>query len=422
MVEEIDLRSYIAVLRRYWIWILGLALVSVVTAFLLTSFRPATYEASSVVIVTQPRYRMEFDPRFATAQNWKPAYDAYPTLATSDDVLQSVVESYTPVAEVVRSTWGLPALRAMVEAHTGGDASLLILRLRSPSPLDAAGIANAWASTVVDAGHKLFGDGFQDVAFFQEQLSQAAGALASADAALVEFEAQNQAGIVTAELESLLQAQTDHLYAQRAIASIIQDIQGLRGQLAAKPKGEVTSYADGLTALLLQIKAFNTQVTSSEEQQIATPLELRIDSSESLTNKSAAEQVEFLDALVVTLQNKSDEIEIRLAELEPEMLALQGELQRLTAERDGLALNQQLASETYLTLARKVDEARIAAQEENGTLRVGSQAAVPESPVASGRLGKVVVAGILGLVVGIVGAFFIDFWRNGGYQEHDGTQ
>jgi uncharacterized protein involved in exopolysaccharide biosynthesis len=364
---------------------------------------------------------MQFDPRFATTQNWKPAYDAYPTLATSDDVLQSVVESYTPSAEMVRSTWGLPALRAMVEAHTGSDASLLILQVRSPSQLDAAGIANAWASTVVDAGNELFGDGVQDVDFFQEQLSQAAGALHSADAALVDFEARNQAGIVSAELESLLQAQIDYLYAQRAIASILQDIQGLRGQLATKPTDEIMSFADNLTALLLQIKAFNTQVTYSEEQQVATPLELRIDVSESPTDESAGEQLQFLDNLISTLKNRSDEIEIRMAELEPEILALQGELQQLTAERDGLILVQQSAGETYLTLARKVDEARIAAQEENGTVQVGSQAAVPANPVASGRLGKVVVAGMLGLVVGIAGAFFLDLWRSGGDQEHDGA-
>jgi uncharacterized protein involved in exopolysaccharide biosynthesis len=421
MVEEIDLRSYITVLRRYWLWILGLALAAAATAFLLTSFQPASYEASSVLVVTQPRYRMQFDPRFATAQNWTPASDVFPTLATSDDVLQSVVDSYTPSAEVVRHTWGLSALRGMVNAHTSGDPSLLILKVRSPSPPDAAGVANAWASTVVDAGHELFGDGFQDVAFFQEQLSQAAEALASADTALIEFEARNQAGIVTIGLESLLQAQADYLHDQRAIASILQDVRGLREQLATRPEEEIMSYADSLTALLLQVKAFNSRVAAPVEQQVSTPLELRIDSSESLSDKSVAEQVDFLDALMVTLQNKSDEIEIRLAELEPQILTLQGELQQLAGERDGLVLVQQSAGETYLTLARKVDEARIAAQEENGILQVGSQAAVPESPVASGRLGRIVVAGMLGLVVGIVGAFFFDYLRNGGDQENDGA-
>ena len=180
------------------------------------------------------------------------------------------------------------------------------------------------------------------------------------------------------------------------------------------------SFADSLTALLLQIRAFNTRVAVAENQ-ISTPIELRIDNIESLSSKSSVEQIAFLDELVTTLQAKSDEIEAQLAELEPQMLALQQGLQQFTAEKDRLIRSQQLASETYLTLARKLDEARIAAQEENGALQVGSYAAVPESPVGPHRLRNVATAGILGLMLGILGALVIEYWRKSG-RRVQGTQ
>ena len=120
MEEEIDLRAYIEVLLHHWKWIAGLALILAIIAFVITSLQPAIYQASAVVIVTRPRYQIQFDPRFPTSQNWTPAYNAFPTLATSDDILQDVVEAYTPSPEAGISQWRLGVLSGMVEASSGG--------------------------------------------------------------------------------------------------------------------------------------------------------------------------------------------------------------------------------------------------------------------------------------------------------------
>jgi succinoglycan biosynthesis transport protein ExoP len=426
MGEEIDLRAYLGVLGRHWKWIVGLALIAAVIAFVMTSLQPDTYQASAVVIVTRPRYQMQFDPRFETSQNWTPAYAAFPTLATSDGILQEVVEAYTPSPEAAIDDWRLGVLSGMVEASSGGDPSLLLLKVHSRSPQDAAAIANTWGDLVVQAGNEIFGDSAKDVDFFKDQVAQAAQALDEADAALIEFEAHNQSNIISTQLDSLNQAQAEYLNDQRTISYIIQDIQGLRRQLAhqlsEQPDDQSMSFADGLTVLLLQIKAFNARIAASDASAPApasAPIELQIDNSASLSNKTLAEQVVFLDDLVTTLQSKSAEADARLLELEPQILASQQALQQLTAEQDRLTRAQEVVRETYLTLVRKLDEARIAAQEENGALQVGSYAAVPESPVGPRRLFNTAVAGMLGLMLGILAAFSIEFWRRSGTQTQD---
>ncbi len=423
MEEEIDLRAYIEVLFRHWKWIAGLALILAIIAFVITSLQPATYRASAVIIVTRPRYQMEFDPRFATSQNWTPAYNAFPTLATSDDILQDVVDTYTPLPEAGIDEWRLGVLSGMVEANSGGDPSLLLLKVQSLSPQDAAGIANTWSDIVVRAGSEIFGDSTKDVDFFKEQVAQAEQSLDETDAALVEFEARNQSNIISTRLESLNQAQAEYLNEQRTTSYIIQDIQGLRRQLAAQQGGESMSFADGLTALLLQVKAFNARVATSETlASVPAPIELQIDNSESLSNKTLAEQIVFLDDLVTTLQAKSTETNMRLLELEPQILASQQTLQLLTAEQDRLVRAQEVSRETYLTLTRKLDEARISAQEENSTMQVGSYAAVPESPVGPRRLFTTGVVGVVAVVFGILAAFFIDYWRRSRKQPQDSAE
>jgi succinoglycan biosynthesis transport protein ExoP len=411
MEEEIDLRAYVDVLIRSWKWIVGLALVAAVAAFVVSLMLPPTYEASGVVIITQPRYQMQFDPRFKTVDQWVPAYKAFPTLATSDGVLHSVLDAYTPSPETGIEEWTLGNLSGMVEATSEGDPSLVVLRVRFRAPEGAAAIANLWADALVTRGNTIYSEREDDVAFFEGQVAQAEQALNQADAALVAFEARSQVNTIGAQLDSLLQTQADYLADQRAIAYVVQDIQGLRDQLAQQPGDRPVSLADDLTALLLQIKAFNLMQVKALDAQASTPIQLQVNSAESISDKSPAEQIAFLDDLVAILEAKSSEIDGRLAELEPQTLALQERLQELTAESERLVNGRDLASETYLTLSRKLEEARISAQEENGVLQVGSYAAVPEEPVSPRKLLNTAVAGALGLMLGVFAAFALHWLR-----------
>ncbi|MDY6875222.1 MAG: Wzz/FepE/Etk N-terminal domain-containing protein [Chloroflexota bacterium] len=403
MEEEIDLRVYVETLLRYWKWIGGLALVAAVVAFGVSSLLPLTYDASSVVIITQPRYQMQFDPRFETVGQWTPAYKAFPTLATSDETLQGVVDTYTPSPEAHIEEWTLRTLAEMVEATSEGDPSLVVLKVHSRSPVDAADIANLWADQFTTLGNGIYGETEKDVTFFEEQMEQAEQALDEADVALIEFQARNQSNIVNAQLSSYRQTQADYLADQRAIIYIVQDIQGLRDQLAQQPGDQPASLADDLTALFLQVKAFDAGAS--------TPIQLQVNSTESFSNKSLAEQIAFLDDLVVTLEAKSSAIDEHLTQLEPEILALQQRLQEIKVESDSLTNARDLAHDTYMTLARKLEEARIASQEENGVLQVGSYAVIPEKPVSRGRMLNTAVAGALGLMLGVFGAFAIEWWR-----------
>jgi uncharacterized protein involved in exopolysaccharide biosynthesis len=401
MGEEIDLRAYVRILIRSWKWIVGLALVAAVVALVVSLVLPPTYEASAVVIITQPRYQMQFDPRFKTVDQWVPAYKAFPTLATSDGVLHNVLDAYTPSSDAGIEEWTLRNLSKMVEARSEGDQSLVVLRVHSRSPGAAAAISNLWADALVSQGTKIYSEREDDVAFFEEQVAQAEVVLNQADAALIEFEAHSQANILGAQLESLLQTQADYLADQRAIAYVIQDIRGLRDQLAQQPGDRPISLADDLTALLLQIKAFNLLQVKALDAQASTPIQLQVNSAESISDKSPADQIAFLDDLVAILEAKSSEIDGRLAELEPQTLALQERLQEITAASERLVNARDLASETYATLSRKLEEARISAQEENGVLQVGSYAAIPEDPASPRKLLNTVVAGALGLMLGV---------------------
>jgi uncharacterized protein involved in exopolysaccharide biosynthesis len=184
-----------------------------------------------------------------------------------------------------------------------------------------------------------------------------------------------------------------------------------------------------MTALILQIKAFGADSTSTSTSTSATtstsststvPLQFQLDSANvALTSANRAEQLDLLDSLATTLESTLIEIDENLVALEPQMLEKQRLYQEIVTENDRLLRDQDVATETYLALARKVDEERILAQDNSGGVRLASGAAVPVQPAGSGLLLNVVVAGVVGLGLGLGIALILAWWRgsrSGEYQ------
>ncbi len=407
MENEVNLRLYIEVALRRWYLIVGPALLAAVAAFAVSQLMPPTYEASSLVVLANPRYDLQLDPRFATEESL-PDLQSLPALATSDQILQMVVDAYTPSPAAEIENWDIDTLSRMVSAKSKGgqyrpQLGVVILTVTSHSAADAAAIANAWADALVQKTNEVYGQSSRDVAFLEEQVSQAEKEVEEANAAVIDFEAQNQAAILQAELDSYKRAQTDYLNTQRNIAYLTQDIQGLREQLAARPANEPVSLADSLTALFLQIKAYNVHN--------AVPIQLQVDDGSALSDLSTEEQVAFLDDLVDTLEEKSSEIDTHLAELEPQILALQKQIEEIKAEKLRLDGARDLASEAHLVLTRKLAEARVAAQEENGILHVISYAYPPGRPSGPQTLQNTFLAGLVGGMLGVGVVFFLEYWK-----------
>ena len=78
------------------------------------------------------------------------------------------------------------------------------------------------------------------------------------------------------------------------------------------------------------------------------------------------------------------------------------ELMRLTRERD-------VADTTYLALATKVEEQRIAASDALGDTRLASQAAVPTEPMSRSRILITVVATVVAAFF-LIGAIILRMW------------
>ncbi len=402
MEEEIDLREYIAVLIKYRYWIIGLAAVAAVTALVVSFLLPPTYQATALVAVIKPRYAMKFDPRFETLNNVQLPYKAYPVLATGGEVVVTLIDALGESLPPERRS--VSDLRSMLEAKNSQDPSMIELTVSARDPEQAALIANRWAEVFVKHANDLYSQSQVERKFFAEQLQEAQETLNEAEKALIEFQSRNEASILSARLNDKKAALNEYLRVARSLRLIVQDAKSLRERLRSQDSTNRAALGDELASLFLEIDALNSE---------KLPIQLQISGPQSLSDKTVGEQIVFLDSLIQVLDDKRVILEQEADTLKPDILRLQEELQKVRAEERRLNTARQVAQETYVTISRKLAEAKIAAQDPAGEVQLASKAVVPDRPTSPRKLLNTAVAGTLGLFVGILGAFAIEYWQQG---------
>ncbi len=405
MEDEIDLRVYINVLIRYWPLIVGLTVVAGVAAFVVSLLLPAQYQATAVVVVTRPLYQFQLAPGIQNLPesaagtqvlSGKAALD----LATSDTMIQDLlgqIGNDLPLAE--RS---LVPLREMLKAAQGGDASIVKLTVTNRDPQRVAKIANAWASLYVRQVNDLYGQSAEQLKFFESQLTQAKSDLDTADQALVDFQKRNDASVLQAQLTAKQTALSNYLNLNESLKLLLQNVHSLQDQLARQPASDPSTLGDDLSTLALQVNALNAQS--------GIPIQLQMPSTGTLSNRTVGQQAAYLADLAKTIEAKQTEVKQQADAAPTEIMALQGQIQESNTENARLTRQRDMAQNVYTTLSQKVGETRIATQDTSGRVRLASAAAVPEKPLG-GKLKNTAIAAVLGLFLGVVAAFAIEYFK-----------
>jgi uncharacterized protein involved in exopolysaccharide biosynthesis len=318
---------------------------------------------------------------------------SYQTIATSDDLLLSVAKAASQPESAAN-------LKTMFVAETGGDPNLIKLTVRSRDPQEAARLAGLWAEQLADYLNQTYGG--NDAPVFEKQAAEARTALEQADLALATLRQKYGLGFsddnktLDLGIARRLQARTDLLteYETQAdqTARLLQEARTLAARADSTTSPAIVA---GLLADMLQL--------GLTDKGSSLPVQINLGSLDARAS---------LSALITALEAKQDSAGGAIARLQTEVGGLQSELADRQRELDQLLRDRQVAQNTYLTLSNKFQEASIQAQSKTGDVaQVGSRASVPSEPVSPRRLFNTAVAGALGLMAGVLGAFFVEYWQ-----------
>jgi uncharacterized protein involved in exopolysaccharide biosynthesis len=401
--EVIDLRPYVEGLLRYWWIIAGTTLLVAALFLVVTRLLPVIYQATALVAIIEPSQRLQFDPRFETIVEELPLTAVYPELAVSDALLSEVLRNLP--AQVEGHVQTLAELRDMVVAEPSDEPGLLRLQVRYTDPEITAAVANSWGATFVEWVNELYGYGSpKEAEFFAHRLAEARAYLGETEDILIDFQARNRLTVIDNQLNALSELQSAYLLQQQNLTFTLADAEALREQLAGGNNAPVT-VADQVTALALQAKAYNAHTT------IPVPLQLQFTADTPITSANRSEQLSLLDNLTTTLNQSLALIDERLRELDPQFMQLQEQRQEALTELNQLQRERDLAQESYLALARKVEEERLIAADTSSGVSLASTAAVPLNPVSPSLLLNIAAGIIIGLLGGIL-LVFLRIWRS----------
>jgi uncharacterized protein involved in exopolysaccharide biosynthesis len=382
-------------------------LLAGIVALAVSSVLPVKYQADALVLITRPLYQFQFStaiqnlpasPYTQQALAGKAAVD----LANSDALLQQVLLN---VGEALPAKErNLFALRKMVKARTGGDPSIVGLRVTNRDPQRVADIANTWASLYVRQVNELYGQSADQLKFFEDQQVQAKSDLDSAEQALVEFQKRNDLAILQAQLSAKQNALANYLEMNESLVLLQQNVRNLQDQLARRPADSPSSLGDDLSQLMLQVSALSAPSGS-------LPIQLQMPSTGSLSDRTVGQQAAYLADLAKAVEAKQAETKKQTEALPAEILVLQGQIQEMSTESARLTRQRDLAQSVYTTLAQKVKETQISAQDVSGSVRLAGSAVAPERPLSRGRLTYTLLGLVLGLVVVMGGVFAVEYFR-----------
>lgn len=413
--EEISLREIILVLlRRKWI-IGGITLASLVVAAVLSWWvLPTLYEARVTIGVPMPSnppppqgastvetvVRAAGGPLNLTAEGYR-LQIKHPA------VLQAALEK----VGVKRS---VSEFAGAVTTKVVKDTSLIEIAVEDRDPGLAAQLANALAEEYIKyVGQLGAGQSTRAAAVLEEQMKQADERLSAAMEEWRQFVASVPG---TDEIKEELQARMRDLTTFKTEADRLKvDIGATESSLKATEEDLARISPVIATRRSLTDDDVLREVVSSLTGDPASALRgLSVTQEE--VNPSyiqALNRVTSLRAELAGARSRLEGVERALTAARREVEALRVQLAERQVQEDKLQTRLQAARESYLALARKHEEISAAGVGElvaTGIQIVGP-AEVPDMPVKPRRLLNVVVATVLGLMVGVFVAFFADYWE-----------
>ncbi len=461
--DTIDLRPYLLTIWKYkwWIFLLAVLMTAIVTIY--TQTQPDLYSSKATLLLTRSRPVLSLAQQFPTVNepvDSRSRMDAILTIAESDAIIQQTIATLSEKLPEKMQT--IDALKDRLSIESKGDS--IIVSASAEDPELAAEITNAWANRIVETINTAY-SGEQPLIEIQQQLTTAKSDYETAQAELEAFIAQNPLKSLEQkynELHSMLNllgsdkaVQMEQLIKRKqTMQELSFQTEALIKQLEGGARSTAGAQGDALAVILARMRALGIQRTTTSANQslppsgadlsqqpeitfpnianISQPVDLVLNLQIDGTNNNkdgAADYVADIEALSKLLQDEITRTESAIQSLSEEVVEtevspdkpidniaarlqeLATEIEKVKSKEKELTDNRDLKQRAYQALVQKETEIKNAALTSN-QINLASPAIPPLTPESSGLLQKAAIAGMLGVLIGIIWAIFREWWKS----------
>ncbi len=367
--EEINLRDYLEVLFRRKGIILGIFLICVISTAVVSFFilKPV-YQSTVRIIITLPSSRGT--PEFKSYQESlsfrifnPPVYSpqAYTQLLKDPSLEKKVIETLNLKDKKEIS---LEVLEKISSIQVVGDTRMIEINVEYKDPTLAKDIANTWAKLFVEENEK---NKLQTYITLKNNLNK-----------IKILELQDSIRVENAKVRELQQ----QLKEEKEVIILTESI--AKHPLLSKLTNQIAR--DALSNLQVKSEYINPVYQDIKTQLGSSKVNLAIYQQELTQLK---EQIQDLPARIEKLKK----------ELSEEVITEQ----RINREF-------KLAQDTYNNLSYQLEQIKGAESIQREDIKITSLARAAKNPIKPNKMQNIAISGVLGLLIGIIAAFGIEWW------------
>ena len=403
--EEIDLREYINVLLKRKGVIILIFLIAVITAAIVSYFvLQPVYEANVVIAVLEPKIKNSLVDEISLEE--------YKNLIKDIEIEEELIQKLNlnePPLELTPYD-----LEQMLTIELPKGATLIKINLQASNPKLTKDIINAWGTLFVDKNKRLYFDEVKNAKISVEaRLKYAEEDFYEIEEKLLKFyETDN---IITVEGEIEYKATKILDFRSRLI-----DIQLSLEKEKAGKEFIITEISKQEKILKLNKLVFDDQFFQQLRSNI-TDDNLEIANLTYVSEEinpiyyNLAQQLISTNISINSLIAEENQLKKNINDFNASLQSLKKEITEKKLTLSQLNLNREYSAKEklYNNLYMQAEEIRLTQTAERDLLKINNLAHEPKVPIKPNNKLNILIAGVLGLFVGIFVAFFLEFWQKG---------
>lgn len=423
MEEEISLRELIEILLRGWKFIVVVTAICVLIAGIFSFYMIApTYEAKTVLMASYATEKIvNSSSKNDDVEGILDSIEMYPsmTIQTYKEQLKSPEILQNTIDELGLKDKGIKVegLMRMINLETIKDTNLIAIKVTYSDPEIAAAIANTLAYRFTDFITDMSNIRISKSSeFLKSQLEIEKGKLDEASLELKNFLSQPRGvdelnGEVSSILSMINTYKTQLVKKEVELTTIDAGIDATTIEISKTPEFLVTRKSLDNDLFLNEIVSEGGNISLTDASQ------LTMESQEiNLNYQSLKMELSNLLISKAKLEYEMNEMTIKIEEYQSKLEFSQQELAGKNYEKTLIDRKVSISDNTYNAFLQKYEDSLIAESTKLGesSIDIVSNAVVPENPVGPRKMLNIAIGLVLGLMIGVFGAFFIAYWKESG--------
>ena len=405
--EDIDLREYINVLLKRKGIIILIFLIAVITAAIASYFIiEPVYQANVVIMVSKP----EIENSIVS----EPSLEDYKNLITDNVLEEELIKKLNlnkPPIELTPYD-----LEQMLTVELPKDTYLIKMNLQFSNPKLTKDILNTWAALFVEKNKRLYFDEVKKAKTdIKDKLKLAEQDFFEIEEKVKKFNETDNVKTTEDEIEYKTTKILD--FKSRLIdiqLSLEKEKAGEEYIITAINKQEKILK---LNKLIVDDQFFRQLLPNITEDNLEIANLAYISEVINPIYYNLSQELTSANILINSLKAEENQLKKNINDFNLSLEALKEVLKEESTESKSilLQLNREYSvkEKLYNNFCKQAEEIWLTEATEEDLLKISSLAYEPTAPIKPNKKLNILIAGVLGLFVGIFVAFFLEFWQKG---------